>query len=347
MTEGELVKAAINAIGQGAPEDYKIAPRDHAKLLADKAPALAEILESSEVAAIVDGYDQDNSDAESAQQAFRATAKKANVAVFAATCLGAAILVTVPLVPHSWVKAALIVLSICSLVCGALASMWLFKVREGNLLEKWMTARAAAETMRLNYFLLITNAPSLAASAIPLPLLQLEYFRRYQLEIQRAFYRNRGRDHERDAGKMLGISAFAVLMASVAAGLGGFLAGAAGPGADSRWVALAALGTFAAALSSFASAQESLGQDRRNADLYSKTLEALNLIWGRIDRVRNSAARGEQGPVQEFVAAVHEQLSLEHRQWMGAEENTKAALGRLDEALKDGQAKALKAGESK
>lgn len=41
---------------------------------------------------------------------------------------------------------------------------------------------------------------------IPLPLLQLEYFRRYQLEAQRAYYRERGADHERSADKILALS---------------------------------------------------------------------------------------------------------------------------------------------
>lgn len=92
-----------------------------------------------------------------------------------------------------------------------------------------MTARAAAETARLSYFEKVLSVwVDYQTSSIPLPLLQLEYFRRYQLDVERSFYRNRGTDHRKAAAKLLNLSSFAVALGSVARGLAGFLGGALG-----------------------------------------------------------------------------------------------------------------------
>ncbi len=51
-----------------------------------------------------------------------------------------------------------------------------------------MTARAAAETARLSYFEKVLSVwVDYQTSSIRLPLLQLEYFRRYQLDVERSF----------------------------------------------------------------------------------------------------------------------------------------------------------------
>ena len=50
--------------------------------------------------------------------------------------------------------------------------------------------------------------------------------------------------------------------------------------------------------------------------------------------VRVAAAMGATAVVEEFVTAVHEQLSLEHRQWLEGGESTRSAVAKLEEALK-------------
>src|SRR5262249_8745229 len=199
----------------------------------------------------------------------------ANWAVFVTVCLSAALLVLGPLMSGVAGKAFLVGLGSCGIVSGALGAMWLFRIREGKLLERWMTARASAETARLNYFDKVTGEQDVDKDAtVPLPLLQLEYFRRYQLEIERNYYRNRGRDHGAAASKMLTLSSVSVALGSLATGLGGFLGAAVSP----RWVSIAGIGTIASALSTFASAREAVGQDRRNEERYGRTLEALDSL---------------------------------------------------------------------
>jgi hypothetical protein len=74
-----------------------------------------------------------------------------------------------------------------------------------------MTGRARAEAERLKYFELATQSVENSESAgIPLPLLQLEYFRRYQLDVQRAYYRKRRQNHKQATDKFLTLGAYAV-----------------------------------------------------------------------------------------------------------------------------------------
>jgi len=339
MERDELITVAKEAIGEGRSDDYVLDPENHAASLTPKAPALARILRRSELNVVVELYERKDSEAKEAQTVFRRTANCANWAVFATVCLSAALLVVGPVTSGAAGKSLLVGLGSCGIVSGSLGAMWLFRIREGRLLEKWMTARAGAETARLSYFDKVTGLQDVDNdSLIPLPLLQLEYFRRYQLDVERNYYKNRGRDHAAAASKMLTVSSISVALGSVATGLAGFLGGAL----DSRWVSIAGVGTIASALSALASGDEAVGQDRRNEERYGRTQEALDSLAGRLDQVRDSAAADVREPLQEFVAAVHEQISLEHRQWLGTAENTQASLLRLEESLASARTKLMK-----
>ena len=83
-------------------------------------------------------------------------------------------------------------LALIGVATGGFASMSLFRVKEGRLLEDWMTARARAETKRLTYFNYIVNS-SAGPLDIELELLKLEYFRRYQLDLSSPITRPAGR----------------------------------------------------------------------------------------------------------------------------------------------------------
>jgi hypothetical protein len=343
MEYDQLITAARDALGTGEKEDYVIAPIRHADQLAGKAPALERMLRRSELGTIAQRYEEKDTEAEQAQLVFKRTTNRANWAVFLTACFSAFLLMTALLAALStgMVEKWLQILSGSGgILSGAFGSMWLFKVREGHLLERWMTARAAAETRRIQYFDLATAVQDDGEnSSIPLPLLQFEYFRRYQLEAERAFYRRRSEDHQQAADSMLTLSAIAVALASFATGMGGLLGVALSP----QWVSIAGFGVVATALSAFASAKEAVSQDRRNMERYRRTLEALESLSGRLDTVRMAAALGEREPLEQFVAAVHEQLSLEHRQWLETSESTTASLAKLEDALARSQAKLPKA----
>ncbi len=334
MNGEQLIKEAAAAMGVGQLDDYKIAPTKHADSLEATAAALSKILRGSELGTAASQYEEKDLAATEAQTAFRKVAKRANWAVFLTTCFSAVLLIVPPLVPDS--KWLLVTLGCCGILCGALGAMWLFEIRQGNLLEAWMTGRARAEAERLKYFELATQSvENSESSGIPLPLLQLEYFRRYQLDVQRAYYKKRRQDHKQAADKFLTLGAYAVGLGALATGLGGILGGAL----DSKWACLAGLATAASALSAFASTNEALGQDRRNEELYGKTNDALADLAAKLDEVRAAAAKGDRESLKQFVAAIHEQLSIEHKQWIDASANTAASLAKLDEALSAAKSK--------
>jgi hypothetical protein len=227
-------------------------------------------------------------------------------------------------------RTALIVLALAGVAAGGIASMSLFRVKEGRLLEDWMTARARAETKRLAYFSYIVNS-SVQPLDLELELLKLEYFRRYQLDLQLAYYKTRRSGHRKSAERTLSISAGAVLVAAIASGAAGVLGTQ-----NSEWAALGSLAVFGAALQAFAASRESINQDRRNAERYDNTAQALQGLRERLDEVRLRIAAGFPSVLGEYVAAVQDQLSLEHRQWLEGAENMRAAVARLEKALSSG-----------
>jgi hypothetical protein len=90
---------------------------------------------------------------------------------------------------------------------------------------------------------------------------------------------------------------------------------------------------FGVARQAFAASRESINQDRRNAERYDNTAQALQGLRERLDDVRLGIAAGSSSVLSEYVAAVQDQLSLEHRQWLEGAENMQAAVARLEKAL--------------
>jgi hypothetical protein len=208
-----------------------------------------------------------------------------------------------------------------------------------------MSQRARAELKRAEYFSQIAKQelkgddPNHEAD-----LLRLEYFRRYQLGIQLNFYNGRSKDHARDARQALAISSFAIAGASLVTALSGT---ALSSYAHGKFTALAAFGAAFTALASFATVRESVFQYQRNADRYEKTGEILGGMLATMDEVREAVRQAGQPPLLEFVNAVQEQLSLEHRQWLGAADEQNKALEQLKANLADVMKKAAEKKDEK
>jgi hypothetical protein len=73
-----------------------------------------------------------------------------------------------------------------------------------------------------------------------------------------------------------------------------------------------------------------------HAALYAQTAPELA---GRLDLVREATAAGELAVMRDFAAAVQDQLSLEHRQWLKDIGEASEAVTRLEERLKEYRAK--------
>jgi hypothetical protein len=276
MTPEEMIAAAQDALGRASSGDYKIQPANHAQELEAKAPALAALLRSSELSVLAEQYEKKDKEATENQAVFKTTASRANWAVLLTACFSTLLLIVGPTKSVAGVSVpnVLAIVGVCGVISGALGSMWVYRAREGKLLDNWMTARAAAEMLRRQYFEAVTSfvAPGNVSPIAP-ALLQFEYFRRYQLDVQIAFFQSRAADHRRDANRLLSLGAGSVALASIGAGLAAVLSGI-----NPSWVAIAALGTVATALASFASTKESVNQSRQNAERYTNTCDALTLV---------------------------------------------------------------------
>jgi len=336
-----IMSDAAGIIGIGSPDDYRLSPVDHAEQLKTSAPKLAAILTRSTPVELARQYADADTEALAAERTFKRWVIRANWAVLATATVSALLMAVALLASRlgGLTQSVLIVLALLGVTSGGIASMALFRVKEGRLLEDWMAARARAETKRLSYFSYVVNS-SIGQLDRQLELLKLEYFCRYQLDLQLAYYKNRRYGHRNSAKRTLDISAVSVLVAGIASGAAGVL------GAQrSDWAALGSLAVFGAALQAFAAAREAINQDRRNAERYDNTAQALQGLRERLDDVRIGIAAGSTSVLSEYVAAVQDQLSLEHRQWLEGAENMQAAVARLEKALTSGSSQKATASE--
>jgi hypothetical protein len=322
---------AAAVVGKGKEGDYVLSPATHADEFRESAPELAELLSDSGVQHLAGEYQRADIAAVAAQGRFKRWMAAANWLVLVTAVLGASIMVVSMLSALLGEATAplLTTLAVLGGASGASAAGTLFMVKQGQLLEGWMTARARAETMRLDYFTAVTGETSDPVD-VGLEQLKLEYFRRFQLDLQVEYYDKRGAKHRAEAERTLFLAAAAMVLAAMASVLVAVLGQLA-----TEWAAFGALAVLGTALQAFAASREGLGQDRRNAERYGRTEEALRQLRARLDVVRKSVATGAHPVLVEFVAAVQDQISLEHRDWLESAEATRASVERLEHALEN------------
>jgi dsDNA-binding SOS-regulon protein len=319
---------AKNAIGEQHKDDFILAPLSHADNLPPSAQALAILLKDPQLSILAEQYERHDDLANKAQRVYKTTLRRANGAVLAATVLGA-LMMAVQIVALSSslyqpeLQNVAIGAGILAGLAATLGAMWLFRAREGQLLERWLGCRAKAETERGAYFVALAETPDDA----PLRLLKLEYFRRYQVDVQRNFYTAATKRHAAAAQRTLRIGAFAVGLSSIPVFFGAF--GTSG----GAWPALAALSVIGGAVAAYTSAHEAMSQDKRNAERYEHTLEALELLAAKLGQVRKAVAEGSADALKVFVSAVNEQLTIEHRQWIEAAQGAKKAVETVEASL--------------
>jgi hypothetical protein len=325
------VKDAAQIIGDQPPNDYTLDLAAHPQLYKQNAPQLADLLGSSKIQAIRQKYADADAKAIAVQAIYKDMMKRANLAIFTATCLGALMMAVQIILGDRWPAPLLLVaIGIMSAIAGALGAIWLFQIKNGGMLDNWMRARAAAETQRLSYFAEVAAPSQIAQPDRDFNLLRLEYCRRYQLDVERIYYRVRGERHRVEADRTMSLGSYAVGLSALAS-LGTGVAGAVSGAATSLGIA----GVFAGALASYANARESTSLDRRNAERYERSCAALDGVAARLDEVRAAVGQepSNEQALTEFVRAINDQISLEHREWLEETKATKEAVAKLDEAL--------------
>jgi len=345
----EKIEKARAMVGDNQENDYILKPEVHAALFSEQAPELAWVLKSAALEGVANRYSGYDKQAIRAQDRFKSYSRRSMLWVFLTACCSASLLVVATLFgqlgPEALSKTLFIGLSIAAIVCGFLASTHIKLAENMKLLENWMTNRANAEMQRLDYFKrFITHQPSDDRSSDPvlIDLVQLEFFRRFQLDMQLNFYKTRAKEHAAIAERSASISTWAMGGAGLAAGIAGFL----GSALDPRWAAIAGIGFVCQAYASNVLSKEAINQDRRNEARYGRTKRVLEDLRMRLDEVRNQIAAGSSDVLEKYVDAVHEQLSLEHRQWTDDIELASKAMVALEAQLKQLDAQVKSKGQS-
>ncbi|WP_347140452.1 hypothetical protein [Paracoccus sp. SSK6] len=321
--------AAYSIVGTASERDYVLNLEEHCEQYRATAPELTAMLERAGARAVAQTYLEFDCDAVEAAARYKTWMFRANLAALVTSAATAGAM--------SWSLAAVdtislqvgllaygnTVLGIVASVAATMGVISLYILRQGRLLESWMAKRAAAETQRIAYFEDVVKYA--VQQPAPAPLLALEYFRRYQFDVQKAYFLTRARQHEQSGHRT-------VVLGAIGAGLAA-LTSVVGLASGAAQHIMGALTVCGAALGAYAIGREQLTQDHRNSERYIRTYANLVELSRKLDDVRDAAVEGRPQAALEFALAVDEHISNEHRQWLEKTEATKGALTRLEEIL--------------
>lgn len=327
-SEDELIREVQKTIGAGnSATDWRIVPTAHAKELEAKAPALAGSLSGSRVQGLARQYEDLNDAAVAARDDFKRTIGKADVAVFVTASLAGSLLVAAGLQDRLGRAGPYIAggVGLLGIISGGLATMWLSRVKEGHLNGKWVSLRAKAEAKRLAYFKAVMEG------APPTPqeqLLAFEYTRRYLLDNQIDYFRDRRKQHEAADGAARVLSTQCVFVASALTAGAGLLAML-----KPQLALMAALSVIASARAALAKSRSAMNQDRKNADRYHETAEILDDRRLDIDAYREGVAKEPNQTVSEFFEPIFVALAADHKAFLSDAEQRDLAIGGMEQRL--------------
>ncbi len=337
---------ARRAVGEHAPGDYILRPREHANALPPEAGPLKRILEQPGIEAIKADYDRWNADALHLQGRHMRWGKRGIVAAMAAAV--AAVIVTVSPIDMTPLQSVLASSFVWLLLCVSWIYFALMMWRRP--LEGWYKARANAEEYRKRLFEAVLEATETAGPGeIAVLPLQLEYFRRYQFEMQREYFAGKSRMAARRArwtdavGWLWATIPFAALGLTLAAGLaatseqgfmhplvtklGGAVQAVERLSIDTYGIG-AAIIVAAASAGLFAIAQ--LDNYRRNAVRYTNMLSRLEELQKDprlgFNPARFAADAGIREPVVRLVREMHALMTSELAEWVTVGLNDKGAI---------------------
>lgn len=321
---------ARQAVGSDAPQDWQLRPRAHAYKMDDAAGPLKRILTRESVEEIIEAFEDSDRAATRARNTYKGLAGWSARFSFIAMLLAGTVLLmkatSIGLDDYVWTVtifqgAALLLSFSLSLIVGRLRPF-----------DRWMRERASAEHERFTLFTTVFAAEEQERGGeLPLLPLKLEYFRRYQLDVQRKYYRERGNEHARAVRRATWLRVFATLLILAACfpvisnffGIGQsvWLNGLGLPDwsrdPDLQQRLFIAMSTVGAALQGLLAALHLMNQDERNAARYQSTSDNLETLASKpLDEARTAAAAGDSFTVETFIALVNEQISSEHREWV-------------------------------
>lgn len=310
---------ARKAIGLSQPdEDWILKPEQHANSLHDEAAPLVTILSSSNINSIIKKYKDADEKAIEAQRKYKTISLYGILSASAAALIGAVLLfLKSSSIPGSFLYNIIesnetLILSAEGVALG-FAVLFAYLLKHNKYFIKWMNQRAEAETNRIRFFNFVCLYDGLEHNendCIELYQLQLEYFVRYQLEVQLRYYKGRGEQHAKAASKLIsfggGITFLIVLATAMTGAFHDYELG----------TAFALIGVAAPVILSAHGKLKLISQDERNALRYSNTYNRLLDLEGKLSDVRNKISKGERDELIKFVKSVNNEISVEHREWI-------------------------------
>lgn len=329
MTVSDTTKQAIEAIGSNVPSDWQLQPEQHAKNLPDNAGPLRRILEQESLKEIINRFNDADQRAVRQQTHYKRVGRIGIWTRFASIFIGATFIfpferlltgsVEQPLLFGLEFTQIAFIVQLFLLGSAFLTAQWLAYFKP---FDKWMEARAKAEIARIELFndVLDSKEESRAGEFALLPL-QLEYFRRYLLDVETNFYKGRGKEHSEAAGRSnLWMLIRNILIAAAALTL---VYGFAAIFGIFPWIdelsrkGFIAFATIASAIYGVMYDISLMDMNDRNAARYQSTYENLTYLREEgLDRTRELAANGEKAGVLHFTNLVNDQISAEHREWI-------------------------------
>lgn len=328
---------AAAAIGSHQSGDYVLRLREHACAMPPEAGPLRRILERPAVQAVIAGYDTHNSDAIKWQRRYLFWGK-VGIWTAVASIVPALLLTVAPITLPPLANVAASVL-VWLLLCVSWAC-FIYLMRSQPQ-EKWYTARGNAEALRKRLFerVLAIDDETPGPNEIELLPLQIEYFRRYQLDVQRAYYtvtiaktcaRAFRADLVRSAAGLIPFAALGLTLAvaitawseqgfvhPLLTNIGGVLQRIETGHFDTAGIGLAIL-LSALSAGLFAAAQ--LDNFRRNAVRYRNALKRINDIAEHphfgLARAHELAEHGDRTGATRLVAEMHAVMSAEFSEWV-------------------------------
>lgn len=325
---------ARDIIGKNDSQDWQLAPEAHAADLPPEAGALARILQRPSIHTLMSAFQEADALAVSAQKRYRFWGRLGIYAIAAAALIGTALIVQVDGFFGPSAKWIVLTMQYIALVISVIAAQWLQIARP---FEEWMANRGKAEIARIQIFDEVLSADEelhgpQEKSVLPL---QFEYFRRYQLDVQRAYYKGRGEQHRRASGsagfwKWLSISLTILWLLICTVALAHFAADQGWTDLPS-WLAfidlgrfepwIIALGVVASSVYAANSARSLMDLDARNAARYKTVSDNLEYVTVELMELSRTAAnQGDRDTVLAFVRRVQDLLASEHKEWVALRE---------------------------
>jgi hypothetical protein len=305
-------------------------------LQAGSPPAVLEpILRSSGIRVQLEALGRLEGEATAQQRAFRRELTIANLCLMVAGVLSGLVLALPGILSDiptagpghiEWKAWLPRLMGVATLALGAIAALATYKAREGNRLQRWLSARSGAEMARSGLFMTVAERAAVGSNETMLAALEL--VNRGLLENQRTWFRKRAKEHRRSSDWTTSWGGLATALAFV----GGSGAAIASFVPSQTWLAVS--GVIGAAVGAYAVNREALRLDRANAGGYEKAAAALDAIAMRYDTVETEVRAGKPDALRAFAAAITEQLSAEHKRWLEGSAQAEAVLGKLDGQLR-------------